>query len=108
MIEKTEKNKLLIAVAFFIATTLLYFFTRSLFLDDIDSVNYALGIKNYNLSLHQPHPPGAPVYVFLAKCFYFIGFSPENALTIIACLGGGLFIAAWFIIIYRKVAILSN
>jgi len=98
MIEKTEKTTLFIAVAFFIIITLLYFLSRSLVLDDVDSVNYALGIKNYNLSLHQPHPPGAPVYVFLAKCFYLIGFSPENALTTIACLGGGLFIAAWFYI----------
>jgi len=36
--------------------------------------------------------------MLLAKCFYFIGFSPENALTIIACFGGVCFIAAWFYI----------
>lgn len=98
MTKLTDKNILYIAILFFATVTLLYFFSRSLFLDDVDSINYALGIKSYNLSLHQPHPPGAPVYVFFAKCLNFIGFSPESSLTIIACLGGGLFVAAWFYI----------
>ncbi len=98
MTPKTSKDTIFVAIAFFIATALLYYITRSLSLDDVDSVNYALGIGNYNLSLHQPHPPGAPIYVFLAKCLHLMGASPENALTIIACLGGGLFVAAWFCI----------
>ena len=32
-----------------------------------DSVNFALGIKDYAPVVHQPHPPGYPVYIGLAK-----------------------------------------
>lgn len=32
-----------------------------------DSVQFALGVENYNVSLYQPHPPGYILYVMLAK-----------------------------------------
>ena len=80
-----------------------YLFSKSLFLDEVDSANYALGIKNYNLFLNQPHPPGTTVYVFLAKCLYLFGFSADDAFTIIACLSGCLFIAAWFCILLAHI-----
>ena len=36
-------------------------------LEDIDSVNFALGLRDFDPVLHQPHPPGYPVYVALGK-----------------------------------------
>lgn len=36
-------------------------------LEDIDSVNFALGLHDYDVAKHQPHPPGYPVYIFLAR-----------------------------------------
>lgn len=36
-------------------------------LADIDSVNFALGVRDFDIARHQPHPPGYPVYVALAK-----------------------------------------
>lgn len=36
-------------------------------LEDIDSVNFALAIRDFDLARHRPHPPGYPVYVGLAK-----------------------------------------
>ncbi len=35
-------------------------------LGDIDSINFALGLRDFNMALHQPHPPGYPVYIVLA------------------------------------------
>ena len=32
-----------------------------------DSVNFALGIREFDIARHQPHPPGYPVYIGLAK-----------------------------------------
>src|SRR5690349_3121155 len=32
-------------------------------LEDIDSINFALGLHHYDPSLHQPHPPGYPVFI---------------------------------------------
>ncbi|MBI4888005.1 MAG: hypothetical protein HY824_13000 [Acidobacteria bacterium] len=32
-------------------------------LEDYDSINFALGLRDFNPALHQPHPPGSPVYI---------------------------------------------
>lgn len=44
------------------------FFAPSL--EDIDSINFALGLRDFNPGLHQPHPPGYPVYMALARVVY--------------------------------------
>jgi hypothetical protein len=36
-------------------------------LDDIDSINFALGVRDFDVARHQPHPPGYPVFIGLAK-----------------------------------------
>jgi hypothetical protein len=36
-------------------------------LEDIDSVNFALGIRDFDVASHRPHPPGYPVYIALGK-----------------------------------------
>lgn len=36
-------------------------------LEDIDSVNFALGLHDFDVAKHQPHPPGYPVYIFLGR-----------------------------------------
>lgn len=36
-------------------------------LEDIDSINFALGIRDFDVARHQPHPPGYPVFIALGK-----------------------------------------
>ena len=36
-------------------------------LEDLDSVNFALGVGHYDVARHQPHPPGYPVFILIAK-----------------------------------------
>lgn len=36
-------------------------------LEDIDSINFALGLRDYDIAAHQPHPPGYPVFTVLAR-----------------------------------------
>jgi hypothetical protein len=36
-------------------------------LEDIDSINFALGVTSFDVAKHQPHPPGYPVFIALAK-----------------------------------------
>ena len=36
-------------------------------LEDIDSVNFALGVRDFDVAKHRPHPPGYPVYIALGK-----------------------------------------
>lgn len=36
-------------------------------LEDIDSVNFALALSDFDVAEHRPHPPGSPLYVALGK-----------------------------------------
>lgn len=36
-------------------------------LEDIDSVNFALGIRDFDVANHRPHPPGYPLYIAAGK-----------------------------------------
>ncbi len=36
-------------------------------LEDIDSINFALGLRHFDVAQHQPHPPGYPVYIALGR-----------------------------------------
>ena len=36
-------------------------------LEDIDSINFALGLRDFDVARYQPHPPGYPVYIALGK-----------------------------------------
>jgi hypothetical protein len=49
-------------------------------LEDYDSINFALGLREFNPALHQPHPPGSPVYIALGRAL----------LAVISLVGGSL------------------
>jgi hypothetical protein len=54
------------------ATLLLIFFAAHIALlprtlEDLDSINFALGVRDFDVARHQPHPPGYPVFIALAK-----------------------------------------
>jgi hypothetical protein len=36
-------------------------------LEDIDSINFALGVEHFDVASHRPHPPGYPVYIAMAR-----------------------------------------
>jgi len=36
-------------------------------LGDVDSFNFALGVRRYDIAAHRPHPPGYPIYIALGK-----------------------------------------
>ena len=58
---------LLAAIAVLVAATHVPYLAWGL--EDIDSVNFALGIRDYDPARHQPHPPGYPVYIAIGKVF---------------------------------------
>ena len=78
----------------------IYFASRSPGLDEWDSVQFAMGIREFNLWKHQPHPPGYPLYIFFAWLpVRLFGWSTEFSLHFVNCAGGALFVAAWFCIV---------
>lgn len=36
-------------------------------LEDIDSINFALGVEAFDVAAHRPHPPGYPVFTVMAR-----------------------------------------
>jgi hypothetical protein len=42
-------------------------------LEDLDSINFALGVRHFDVAEHQPHPPGYPVYIAAAKTVRWVG-----------------------------------
>ena len=58
-------------------------------LEDVDSVNFALGLRDFNPGLHRPHPPGYPIYMALGKAANLV-LSEPHALAIWGALFGAL------------------
>ena len=49
------------AIALVFLATHLTFLPASL--EDLDSINFSLGLREFDVARHQPHPPGYPVYI---------------------------------------------
>jgi len=59
-------------------------------LEDIDSLNFALGVHDFDPSKHQPHPPGYPIFIALAKIARAVVPSDARALALLGALFGAL------------------
>src|ERR1700745_635555 len=94
------KQAIIKSVLLFLAAFTLYFLTHSPALDEIDAVQFAMGVRSFDLWRHQPHPPGYPLFIFLGwigtKVFRI---GTESSLYSVSAFGGGLFVASWFLII---------
>ncbi len=64
MTRRTSCRAVLALAAVFLLQHLL-FLPRSL--EDIDSVNFALALHEFDVANHQPHPPGYPVFIALGR-----------------------------------------
>jgi hypothetical protein len=63
-------------------------------LEDLDSINFALGIRHFDVAQHQPHPPGYPVFIAIAKAIHALGASELTALAILSVASGVVGIVA--------------
>ena len=75
-----------LAIVFFIAH--LAFLPPTL--EDLDSMNFALGVRDFDPSKHQPHPPGYPVFIALGKLSYAVWPSEAGSLSFWGALLGAL------------------
>lgn len=92
------KNKNLdkIAVLFSVFIFLVYISTLSISLDDEDSVHFALGLTDFNVTKYQPHPPGFPVYIALGAIFNAILNNEILALTFMSAFFGALSVFVFY------------
>jgi hypothetical protein len=71
-------------------------------LEDLDSINFALGIRDFDVARHQPHPPGYPVFVALAKAssglLRLVGVpAPEvHGLAVLSAVAGAVLVCLLF------------
>jgi hypothetical protein len=59
-------------------------------LEDIDSINFALGIRDFDIAEHQPHPPGYPVLILVAKIVNAAAGSEVLTLSLLGIVSGAL------------------
>jgi hypothetical protein len=52
-----------------------------------DEMAFSLGVRNYDVIHHFPHPPGFPLFIAFAKAFRFLGLSDFRALQMVVLLG---------------------
>jgi hypothetical protein len=63
-------------------------------LEDLDSVNFALGMRDYDVARHQPHPPGYPVFILLAKATQVVVPAEATSLALVSVIAGALGVVA--------------
>jgi hypothetical protein len=59
-------------------------------LEDLDSINFALGVRQFDVAHHQPHPPGYPLFIAAAKAIHTVVPSEVTALALVSVAGGTL------------------
>jgi hypothetical protein len=70
-------------------------------LEDLDSINFALGVRHFDVAQHQPHPPGYPLFVLAAKGAHAIIVPEAKALSVIGVIAGALASFA-LVTLYRR------
>lgn len=94
-----DRRDRLAAAFLFVLPALVFWFTRTGSLTEWDSVNFVLGVDDFNLFRYQPHPPGYPLFIFWGWILTrLLPISAQTALLLAAALGGGLFSTSWFLI----------
>ena len=63
-------------------------------LEDLDSINFALGVRHFDVAAHQPHPPGYPLYILMAKGLSTVVGSEVTALSVLSVVCGALGVIA--------------
>ncbi len=79
-------------LAFLFVALHLPFLPRSL--EDVDSINFALGIRDFDVARHQPHPPGYPLFIVAAKAAHVLIRPEARALATVNVVAGALSILA--------------
>jgi len=94
MVQKMALGK--IAALFCLLMFFVYLSTLSISLDDWDSVQFALGLKEFNVAKHQPHPPGFPLYILFGTLLNALLKNELLSLTCLSAFFGALSIFALY------------
>jgi hypothetical protein len=59
-------------------------------LEDLDSINFALGVRDFDVARHQPHPPGYPLFILAAKGVHAFVPSEVRSLSLLSITAAAL------------------
>lgn len=93
-IEFVEKNWMVLLII--TVASLLRFLFLSPWLEDWDSVQFALALHNYSLVDHQPHAPGYPLYILLGRVLNSFLQNDTLTLTVLSAVFGSLLVFPLF------------
>jgi hypothetical protein len=82
------------ALALALAFLVLHLPYRPHSLEDLDSINFALALRQFDVAHHQPHPPGYPVYIGLGKIARTVSSDEAQALSLVGILSGSVSVIA--------------
>ena len=63
-----------------------------------DAINYTLALSNFDMRLHQPHPPGYILYILLGRAFNLVFQDPRLALLWLSTIASGLAVVAIYLL----------
>ncbi len=92
-----NKGTAVTALLLFTVTVLTRLPFTSRFLYNWDSVQYALGTENFNITYHQPHPPGYILYVAGGRALNSLTGDPNLSFIILSILASGLAVVALYL-----------
>ncbi len=94
----TQRGRLIAVGLAVVVCTLSRWLLRPAWPDDYDSIGFVLGVDDFDLRRFQPHAPGYPVYLALARILRALGLSALDATTGVSALAAGVSAAALYVI----------
>ena len=88
--ELQDKNSFILPLFLFLATILTRIPFTSKMLYHMDSIQFALALEHFDVTVHQPHPPGYFLYVMLGRLFNFFIRDPNTTFITISILFSAL------------------
>src|SRR6266550_508496 len=71
-------------------------------LEDLDSINFALGVRHFDVAHHQPHPPGYPLFILAGKTAHRVISSEAQSLAAVSAVAGALSVVA-LVVLFRRI-----
>jgi hypothetical protein len=88
-----KKKDIILPLSLFILTILTRIPFTSKYLYNWDSVQFALALEHYDITVHQPHPPGYFLYVMLGRLINLFIRDANDTFILISILFSGLTVA---------------
>jgi len=89
-----RQKRIVLALSIAIALTRFAVVARSFF--DWDEALFVSAVREYDVTLHHPHPPGFPIFIGAAKVLHALGIEEFRALQAVVILGACFLFPALF------------